>query len=215
GVHPPMYAAAAEALIRRNEEPRNIHGNCSGKHAGMLAVCVHEGWDTAAYRDPDHPLQRWISALVSQVCAAEPGSLIVGGDGCGLPAFAMPLRALATGFARIPTGTHLPDDLSAAALRIRDAMRSQPFMVAGTGRLDTEAMEVTDLVTKMGAEGMFAAGSPDGWGMALKISDGASRAVRPAALSALLRRSVEVMELASTSVSDLHGVEVGEVAPLL
>lgn len=211
GAHPPMYAPAAAALMRRGEEPRNIHGNCSGKHAGMLAVCVHEGWETATYRAPDHPLQRWISALVSQVCAVEPGSLLAGGDGCGLPAFAMPLRGLATGFARIATGGHLPDGLSAAALRIRDAMRAHPFMVAGTGRLDTEVMEATDLVTKMGAEGMFAAGSPDGWGMALKVSDGAGRAVRPAVRAALSRMGVTLLESESAVVRDLHGVEVGAV----
>lgn len=209
GAHPPMYAPAADALARGGEKPRSIHGNCSGKHAGMLAVCVHEGWETATYRDPDHPLQRWISALVSQVCAVEPGSLIVGGDGCGLPAFAMPLRGLATGIARVATGQHLPDDLSAAALRIRDAMRAHPFMVAGTGRLDTEIMEVTDLVTKMGAEGMFAAGSPDGWGMALKISDGAGRAVRPAARAALSHMGVTLPKPEPAVVRDLHGVEVG------
>lgn len=190
-------------------DPDGLHGNCSGKHAGMLAVCIHEGWDTVTYIDPDHPLQRWISALVSRVCSIEPGSLIVGGDGCGLPAFAMPLRGLATGFARLATGQHLPDDLSAAALRIRDAMRTHPFMVAGTGRLDTELMEVTHLVTKMGAEGMLAAGSPDRWGMAIKISDGAGRAVRPAALSALLRRGAALLESDPIVVRDLHGVEVG------
>lgn len=214
GAHPPMYAPAAAVLTRRGEEPRSIHGNCSGKHAGMLAVCVYEGWETATYRAPDHPLQRWISDLVSQVCVVEPDSLILGGDGCGLPAFAMPLRGLATGFARLATGGHLPDDLSAAALRIRDAMRAYPFMVAGTGRLDTEVMEVTGFVTKMGAEGVFAAGSPDGWGMALKISDGAGRAVRPAASAALSRRGLDVTGLDSAPVSDLHGVEVGEVSPL-
>ena len=209
GAHPPMYVPAAEALVRGGEEPRNVHGNCSGKHAGMLAVCIHEGWETRTYREPEHPLQRWISDLVSQVCSVEPEALIVGGDGCGLPAFAMPLRGLATGFARIVTGQHLPDDLSAAALRIRDAMRAHPFMVAGTGRLDTELMEATQLVTKMGAEGMFAAGSPDRWGMAIKISDGAGRAVRPAALSALLHRGVALLESDPLVVRDLHGVEVG------
>ncbi|HET7480899.1 MAG TPA: asparaginase [Rubrobacteraceae bacterium] len=214
GAHPPMYAPAAAALARRGEEPRGIHGNCSGKHAGMLAVCAHQGWETETYRKPDHPLQRWISDLVSKVCAVEQDALVVSGDGCGLPAFAMPLRSLATGFARLATGRCLPDDLAQAALRIRDAMRAHPFMVAGTGRLDTEVMEATDLVTKMGAEGVLGVGSLDGWGMALKVSDGAGRAVRPAALAALSRRGVEASVSASAPVNDLHGVQVGEITSL-
>lgn len=215
GVHPPMYAPAATELARRDEETRNIHGNCSGKHAGMLAVCAHEGWDLATYRSPDHPLQQWIRALISDACEIERDAIVVGGDGCGAPAFAMPLKSLATGFARLATGDGLSGEIAGAALRLRDSMRSYPFLVAGTGRLDTELMETTNLVTKMGAEGGLGTGSPDGWGMALKISDGAGRAVRPAALEILTRRSVEMPLSATSTVRDLHGVEVGEISPLL
>lgn len=213
GPHPPMYSPAAEELIRRREKPTRIHGNCSGKHAGMLAVCVHEGWDPAGYRRPDHPLQRRILELVTQVCGLEPDEVLLGGDGCGVPTFAMPLRGLATGFARIATGERLADDLAEAARRVRDAMREHPFMVAGTGRFDTEVMEAANLIAKSGAEGVFAAGSPDGWGMAIKASDGAARAVRPVASAALARRGVGV-PAADSVVRDLHGAEVGGIEGL-
>ena len=216
GTHPPLYAPAAAALARRGEQPRSIHGNCSGKHAGMLAVCVHEGWEIDSYRDPDHPLQQWILAIVGRFCGLASDEILLGGDGCGVPAFGMPLKSLATGFARLATGDNLPDDLAEAAGRIRRVMREHPYMVAGTARFDTAVMGGTDLVSKSGAEAVYGAGSPEGWGLALKISDGGSRALRPAALTILARRGVDVPGASgSRPVRDLHGEAVGTVVPLL
>ena len=215
GAHPPLYAPAAAELARSGARPRAIHGNCSGKHAGMLAVCVHKGWKTESYQGPDHPLQLWILEIVARVCSLERDEILLGGDGCGVPSFGMPLKSLATGFARLATGENLPDDLAGAAQRIRRVMREHPYMVAGTGRFDTAVMRGTGLVSKGGAEAVFGAGSPEGWGLALKISDGGSRALRPATLTALARRGVEVPdEPQSRPLHDLHGEAVGEVVPL-
>jgi L-asparaginase II len=214
GAHPPLYAPAAMELACGGEEPRDIHGNCSGKHAGMLAVCVHEGWATGGYRNPGHPLQVWILEIVARVCGVEPDEILLGGDGCGVPSFGMPLENLATGFARLATGA-LPGDLAEAANKVRGAMREHPYMVGGTERFDTAVMRGTDLVCKSGAETVFGAGSPEGWGLALKISDGGMRALHPAALAALSRRGVEVPgESGSFPVRDLHGEVVGESVPL-
>jgi L-asparaginase II len=214
GVHPPMYGPAAAKLIRRGEEPRPIHGNCSGKHSGMLAVCVHEGYETVDYREPGHPLQRRILGLIAEVCGVEEDEVLIAGDNCGVPAFALPLRSFATGLARIATGEELPDHLVEAALRVRDAMRAHPNMVAGTGRFDTEIMERTDLLVKGGAEAVLAVGNPEGWGMALKISDGSQRAVRPVALAALEHMGVRVGD-GDSIVRGLHGEEVGEIEALI
>jgi L-asparaginase II len=214
GAHLPMYEPAAAKLVRGGEEPSSIHGNCSGKHAGMLAVCVHEGYETLDYREPGHPLQRRILGLMAEVCGVEEDEVLVAGDNCGVPAFALPLRSFATGLARIATGDGLPDRLADAALRIRDAMRSYPFMVAGTGRFDTELMERTRLLAKGGAEAVLAVGDPEGWGMALKISDGSHRAVRPAALAALEHMGVRVGD-GESIVRGLHGETVGEIGPLI
>ena len=214
GPHPPMYGPAAAELARGGEEPRPIHGNCSGKHAGMLAVCAHEGYETLSYRDPGHPLQRRILGLIARVCGVQEDEVLVAGDNCGVPAFALPLRSFATGLARIATGEEMPDEIRGAGLRIRDAMRAHPFMVAGTGRLDTELMERTRLLVKGGAEAVLAVGNPESWGMALKISDGSQRAVRPAALAALEHMDVRVGDEYST-VRGLHGEEVGEIGPLI
>jgi L-asparaginase II len=214
GAHLPMYEPAADELVCKGEQPRPIHGNCSGKHAGMLAVCVHEGYETLDYRDSGHPLQRRILGLIAEVCGVEEDEVLVAGDNCGVPAFALPLRSFATGLARTATGDGLPDRLAYAALRLRDAMRSYPFMVAGTGRLDTELMERTHLFVKGGAEAVLAVGNPEGWGMALKVSDGSHRAVRPVALAALEHIGVRVGE-GDSIVRGLHGEEVGEIEALI
>jgi L-asparaginase II len=214
GAHLPMYEPAADELIRRGEEPRSIHGNCSGKHAGMLAVCVHEGYETLGYREPGHPLQRRILGLLAEVCGVEDDEVLIASDNCGVPAFALPLRSFATGLARMATGDELPDHLVGAAIRIRDAMRSHPFMVAGTGRLDTELMGRTHLLVKGGAEAVLAVGNPEGWGMALKISDGSNRAMRPAALAVLDHMGVRVGD-GEALVRGLHGEAVGEIEPLI
>jgi L-asparaginase II len=214
GAHPPMYGPAAAALVREGQEPRPIHGNCSGKHAGMLAVCAHEGYETLDYREPRHPLQRRILGLLAEVCGVEEDEVLVAGDNCGVPAFALPLRSFATGLARISTGEELPDVIAGAALRIRDAMRSHPFMVAGTGRFDTDLMGRTHLLAKGGAEAVLAVGDPRGWGLALKISDGSQRAVRPAAIGALRRVGVELGSW-DAAVRGLHGETVGEFEILI
>ena len=215
GAHPPLYAPAAEKLVRSGEKPSSIDGNCSGKHAGMLAVCAHEGWDLESYRRPDHPLQLWILDLLSQTCGPKRDEILVAGDNCGVPTFALSLRSLATGFARLATGEHLSSELSEAVRRIRDAMREHPYMVAGAGRFDTDLMQKTNLVVKGGAEAVFTAGSPEGWGVAIKVSDGANRAVKPAALAALTRHGVDIPEEATSSETfNLHGEPIGEIEVL-
>ena len=220
GFHPPMHVPSAERLAKTGESPRAIHGNCSGKHAAMLAVCVHAGWDPAGYRDPEGPLQKLILRTVATVCGVEPRDVRLAGDGCGVPVFAVPLRNMALGFARLAAGgaESFPEDLSEALCRVRDAVRANPYMVAGTGRLDTKLMEDTSLLTKSGAEAVFGAASitQSPWGMALKVSDGASRALAPAATGALARQGIRVPGgLAPATITDLHGETVGQVSPLL
>ncbi len=214
GAHYPLSRSAANALVRAGEKPGAVHGNCSGKHAGMLALCVYRGYETEGYRDRDHPLQREILSAVGAMCGIEEKEIAVGGDGCGAPAFALPLRSLATGFARLNAGK-APEPFANAASRIREAMREHPFMVAGTGMLDTRLMRGSQVVCKSGAEGIFAAGLPDGMGIVIKVSDGSARAVEPVALSLLERLGVSPPPERETSVTDLHGEAVGSLTGLL
>ncbi len=214
GAPPPQPPPEARNLLQNRDEPPPHHRNCSRKHPRMLPPGAPLGLDTGGYRRPDHPLQVRILELLAEVCGLDRDEVLIAGDNCGVPAFALPLRGLAIGFARIATGRGLSDEVAWAAQRLRDVMRAHPFMVAGTGRFDTEVMGSTDLVTKGGAEAVFAAGSPEGWGMVMKISDGGGRAVRPAALTALAGRGVDVPE-AKSEIRGLHGEVVGELEPLL
>ncbi len=220
GAHPPLHALTAARLLKSGEEPRHIHGNCSGKHAGMLAVCVHAGWDPASYPDPNGPLQKLVRRTIAKLCGLEPEDVLLAGDNCGVPVFVLPLENLALGFARLAaergaSAEDFPEDLAEAVRRVRESMRRYPFMVAGTGRFDTALIKSTALVAKSGAEGVFAAAHPDGWGLALKISDGASRAVAPTALAVLARRGIQVPEeMERGTITDLHGEPIGEIIPL-
>lgn len=198
-------AAAAWAGAGRVREP--IAQNCSGKHAAMLASCVHSGWDLDSYTRAEHPLQQHIVAVITELTGAEARFLAV--DGCGAPQPSTTVRGLARAFARIataPAGT--------AEYRVAAAMRAHPFLVAGTGRDATAAMEsVPGLIAKDGAEGVYAAALPDGRAVALKVADGASRP-RPVLLAAALRALGERGHWPWSRVPVLgHGEPVGSVLP--
>jgi L-asparaginase II len=188
GQHPPMHAPARERLERRDERPSVLHHNCSGKHCGMVCLCGHEGWDLRTYVRPDHPLQRRNLALISEVADVASSEIPLGIDGCGVPTFALSLRAFATAFARLAAIDHLPTRPQAAAARVRAAMVAFPEMVAGEGRFDTDLMRqgAGRILAKAGAEGCYGVALLDrGWGLAMKVEDGNARAVPIAVLEAL------------------------------
>ena len=168
----------------RADGPAAVYHNCSGKHAYMLAGSVVRGWAPERYTEPDHPLQ----AVVGDTLADYTGCPVehVGVDGCGVPVHAIPLRGLATAYARLGTRAATGEEGPAAVV---EAVRRHPFMLSGTGQLDTILLEVTDgrVLAKVGAEATYAAVDlSTGTGLALKVLDGAPRA-RAAALLAALR----------------------------
>jgi L-asparaginase II len=180
---PPLLPANRQARARA-EGPAAVYHNCSGKHAYMLAGSVVRGWETDRYTSPEHPLQAVVADTLSEFAGVPIEH--VGVDGCGVPVHAMSLRGLATAYARLGTraagGEEGPSALVAA-------VRRHPFMVAGSGQLDTVLLEATGgrVLAKVGAEAAYAAVDLDsGVGLALKVLDGAPRA-RGAALLAALR----------------------------
>jgi L-asparaginase II len=172
GVVAPRDPVAAAAL---GGEPRRIHHNCSGKHALGLALCVVQGWPVEGYLDADHPLQRAMAEAVSTALRFEAPEQAV--DGCGMLTFRAPLAALAGAFGRLAGG-----GLGEAGTRVADAMRAHPALVAYPGAIDTELMAALPVVAKIGAEGVIAIGCADGRGLAVKVADGALRALDPAAV---------------------------------
>ncbi len=177
----PLDRGAAEALLRAGGSPSSILNNCSGKHAGMLALAVAHGWPTRGYIRRDHPVQVRMVAEIGRWTNLQEGEIGLGQDGCGVLSFATPLARLAGGFARLGGADGPPRE-------IVSAMCAHPFLVAGTGRFGTAlgraAGEV--LFGKTGAEGVFAVGATDGsFGMAVKVEDGAKRATPVAVLHVL------------------------------
>jgi L-asparaginase II len=159
-------------------------GDCSGKHAGMLLACVRSGWDPTAYREPNHPLQQRILAAVASWTGW--ADLLVGVDGCGVPVHGMPLRSMATLYARLASA-HGDEQIQQAAARAVAAMRAEPYMVGGRGRLDTDLMSVApDILAKEGAEALVCAGvTSAGIGVAVKVGDGGHRAAAPVLIRTL------------------------------
>jgi L-asparaginase II len=152
-----------------------LRHNCSGKHAGMLAVCAARDWPREGYRLESHPLQKELRARVAEATGVGP-DLPTAIDGCGVPTFALPLHRMASAFARLAAAGLEGSD------RIAAAMTAKPELVEGQGRTATEVMkELPGVVAKGGAEGLLCVGYPDGVGLALKCEDGATRPLGPAA----------------------------------
>jgi L-asparaginase II len=195
------------AWLRAGRPPEPVAGNCSGKHAAMLATCVSAGWPTQTYRAADHPLQRSLRATLEDLAAERVGAVAV--DGCGAPLFAISLLGLARVMSAIATAA--PDT---AEGRVAAAIRSAPRYLGGTDRDVTRFLEaVPGLVAKDGAEGVYAAALPDGRAVAFKITDGADRARRPVLAAALRRLGVESSEVARIGQVPVwgHTEQVGEV----
>jgi len=218
GTHPPYDREAAEEVLRDGRSYSPLHNNCSGKHAGMLALAVHHGWPTAGYIEWDHPVQERIRRGLDRWLGVDPLALVWGRDGCGVPTACLSLRRMAVAYARLGRAAAAGEEAPAA---IVDAMRAHPELVSGPDRPGTRIMEVTGgrLLAKGGAEGVFcAAGPTEGWGLALKVRDGASRAAGPAlvatfeALALLSREEVERLAgIARPPVLNVAGAEVGAI----
>lgn len=230
GTHEPYSPEAAARLRAEQAEPNVLQNNCSGKHAGMLALALHLGADTASYDQPEHPVQQAINRAVSEFASLPLEEIPRGTDGCGVPVHAMSVYSMALMYARLVVPPASMDDrLRAAATQIVGAMLSYPEMIGGpTASLDTALMRAVPgrLIAKAGAEGLFTAGIipsddwPKGLGLALKIEDGdkGSRARRPAVVEALsqlgLLSKKELSGLdsyASPPIRNHRGEQVGEV----
>ncbi|MFF2138386.1 asparaginase [Streptomyces sp. NPDC058193] len=203
----PLDPAEAEAYLAAGGVREPLTMNCSGKHAAMLAVCVRNGWDTATYLDPAHPLQRLVGEVVAEA-AGEPVAAL-GTDGCGAPLMAIGLVGLARAFR-----TFVLAEPGTAERRVADAMRAHPEYVAGTRRPDTWLMrEVPGTLSKMGAEAVQALALPDGRALAFKIDDGSTRALGPVLARSLGLLGVDAPVVSRIGRSPLLGgaAEVGEI----
>jgi len=198
GVHEPYGVEAARVLRERGEAPNALHNNCSGKHAGMLALALHLGAPIETYNRPEHPVQLAIGKAVAQFTGVPIEDMAVAVDGCAVPVFGMTLKAMAFAYVRLVSPPLSFDEPTRRACeRIVRVMSSYPELIGGTSdRLDTEIMRAAPgrLISKVGAEGVYTAGIkpceefPRGLGLALKIEDGDDRRARPTVVVETLRQ---------------------------
>jgi L-asparaginase II len=204
----PLDPDAQEAIIRAGGAKTALQMNCSGKHSGMLATCVHNGWDLDSYLHVEHPLQQRITEMVPQLAGEE--ASYIGVDGCGAPAHALSLTGLARAFRSVAIA-----QASTAAGQVAGAIRQHPEMLGGPTRDITLLIQgVPGLMGKDGAEGVFAVALPDGRAIAIKISDGANRARPPVMQFALQALGVDISGVdprAFDSAIFGHGKPVGSV----
>jgi L-asparaginase II len=186
------------------DPPAPINHNCSGKHAGMLALCRAHGWDSRGYRLPDHTCQRAMQAEVARAADLDEDELETAIDGCGVVTFALPLERMALAFARL--------ERLDGGDRVAAAMRAHPGLIRGPGGVDTALMRAHEgWIAKGGADGLMCAAGPRGLGLALKVEDGSSRAVGPALGAFLARLGHPVERLERAAVRNSRGEEVGEI----
>lgn len=223
GAHVPFDGGAAENLFKAGRLPTPLHNNCSGKHAGMLALAKFLGEPLGSYLNPDGAAQKAIHAAVAWAAGIDESALGVAVDGCSAPTFFVPLSSASAAFARLAAARG-GDARSEALARIRDAMMSHPALVAGPGRFDTMAMQsMPGLCAKGGAEGVqgMSLRLADGRvvGIAVKIFDGGGRAAGPVALEALRALAGELpaaLEIVRAPVMKNHrGTEVGRLEPVV
>lgn len=197
-------APATEDELECGAEPTKIEHNCSGKHAGFLALCVTRGWSKRGYRLADHPVQQACADVVAGAAEVAPREIPTGIDGCGVITFALTLERMANMFSRLPA-------LEGGA-RVAAAMRAHPDLIRGPGAPDTELMRTQEgWAAKGGAEGLLCASGAEGIGLALKAEDGGNRAVGPALAAFVARLGVALPQLAVASLENSRGERVGEV----
>jgi L-asparaginase II len=208
----PLDDAARDAVIRAGGDKQPILMNCSGKHAAMLLTCVVNGWDTATYREPDHPIQIAIKDTFAEL-TGEPVA-VVAVDGCGAPLLSASLTGLARGFRTLALADDGPER------RVADAIREHPAYVSGSSRDERALLSaIPGAIGKAGAEACYAVALRDGRAFALKADDGYPR-VRPVLMAAALHRSkvdtepgVDTEAVRATGRVDLlgGGIPVGEI----
>lgn len=223
GTHWPTNEDAMIALARSGRRPLALHNNCSGKHSGFICLCCQSGIEPRGYVNARHWLQETVRGAMEDVTGARHDEENRGIDGCSIPTYAIPLKNLAHGFAKMASGLGLGEQRAKAATRLMQACMAEPFLVAGTDKADTRLMRAAPgrIFVKSGAEGVHCAALPElGLGIALKCDDGAGRASE-VAIAAMMARlfaqddglASELAKLSRPVLTNRNGIEVGNVQP--
>ena len=225
GVHLPFDDAEAERMLQAGEVPTQLHNNCSGKHAAMLAFAEHLNADIRTYERPDSPVQDAILDAVAKFTEVSTDNIKIGIDGCAAPNFALSISAMATSFINLinPPAVFTESEINACG-RVVSAMVNHPELIGGTNRLDTILMQTAPgtLISKVGADGVWlCAVLPneqwhDGLAIALKIEDGDDKRARPVVAVDLLRKlgvlaADDLQDVSPMLINNRRGDIVGRV----
>jgi L-asparaginase II len=223
GAHLPSDPASSQALIRAGIAPTAAHNNCSGKHSGFLCTALCLGEPVRGYIEADHPVQRRVTKAIGEMTGLDLTQAPRGRDGCGIPVIGISLHGMARGFARLADPSGLFDERRAAATRLLDAMAAAPIMVDGTTGMCHGVMSVAGKTVRLkgGAEGVYCAALPGrGYGIALKIEDGAGRAAQLAMVTLLDRlgcfddsERMALHPFLSPRLHNVAGLDVGYLRP--
>lgn len=221
GSHAPSDQAEIERLILAHEKPNQLHNNCSGKHAGMLAVCVAKGWPIESYLDPAHPLQQWIIDIIAEYSGVERDAIPYTTDGCSLPTYYLPLSGLSTALARFVARANAGEE---APKRLLAAVAAFPEMIYEKGGFDSELIRVMggNGIAKRGAMAIFAVGltSPAHGpiGVVAKMEDGNITPIAPIVMRILEKLGVlsteqleELARFRRVELDNCRDIRVGEI----
>lgn len=228
GAQIPFNEKLAEQMMRDGEKPNQLHNNCSGKHAAMLALARHLGADLKTYEALANPVQQTILDTVSLFTDIPKNAIPIGIDGCAAPNFAMPVSTMAKSFARLIFPPKSFDtETREACRRIVSAMMTYPEMIGGEDRLDTIIMQSARgrIISKIGAEGVYTAGVlpserwKKGLGIAVKIEDGDDKRARVVVIIELLRvlgvidetNDRKLREYSPLAIKNRRGDTVGQI----
>lgn len=223
GVHVPLYYTTNNITPPADLKLSPLNHNCSGKHAGMLALCVFHDYPVESYLDYGNPVQKTITENIAYICKYPREKIALAVDGCSAPVHALPLYNMAYGYARFVSPNSVPVNKAKVYSTIYRAMMENPEMVGGIGRYDTALMNVCHgkVLAKIGAEAMHCVGIVEkGMAMAAKISDGARRAIFPFSLEAIRQLGViddvqmeSLKEFHTTILRNYRDIEIGYLKP--
>lgn len=226
GTHMPFSEKESERMLRAGEYATQLHNNCSGKHAAMLALAKHIGADISTYESIENPVQQAILETVAQFSELPAEKIHLGVDGCVAPNFAMPLAAMARSFANLVLPKKFNEKTQKACSRIVSALINFPELIGGTDRLDTVLMQAAPgkIISKVGAEGVWLCAVlpgeqyPTGLSIAVKIEDGNDYRARPVVAVETLRHfgilaGDKLPELSPLHLTNRRGDAVGLVEP--
>ena len=224
GSHLPFNEGESKRMTAAGEEPSQLHNNCSGKHAAMLAFAKHIDGDPASYLSRDNRIQKRILKCVADFAEIPVESIATGTDGCAAPNFALPVSAMAKAFINLLRPVKFHESIRFACSRVVDAMLAYPELIGGSGRLDTMLMQAAPgrIISKVGADGVWLCGVlpcdawPTGLSIVLKVSDGDDHRARPAVAVEILRQldvlsSADLKDLSPMPIKNRKGEVVGRV----